>query len=182
MAANWLKRHVGANKLRSQAEIKRLLAAHVLPVWGERPFLSIRRSDVAALLDEVGDEHRPRQADAVLTAVRSLMNWYATRSDDHTPPIVRGMRRQSPHATARARVDDKIRAIWIAAERAGAFGSVVQLALLTAQRRAKIVRVRWSEIKGDAWTLALEARAATDGTRHRRAAAAPWRQADQWHV
>src|SRR5262249_14570830 len=50
VAGNWIKRHVEANKLRSRNEIKRLLDRHVLPVWGEREFLSIRRSDVAALL------------------------------------------------------------------------------------------------------------------------------------
>jgi integrase len=135
-------------------QIKRLLDAHVLPSWGERLFLSIGRSDVAALLDEVEDGHSARQADAVLTVVRSLMNWYATRSDDYTPPI-RGMRRQSPHATARARVltDDEIRAIWTAAERAAAFGAVVQLALLTAQRRAKVLGMKWSEIQGGIWTI-----------------------------
>ena len=38
-----MKRHVEANGLRSRREIERLLASHVLPVWGEREFLSIRR-------------------------------------------------------------------------------------------------------------------------------------------
>jgi hypothetical protein len=49
VAANWLKRHVEANGLRSYYEVNRLLNARVLPAWGERPFLSIRKSDVSAL-------------------------------------------------------------------------------------------------------------------------------------
>jgi integrase len=160
VAANWLRRHVDANKLRSSHEIKRLLDVHVLPVWGDRVFLSIRRSDVAALLDEIEDDHSARQADAVLTVVRSMMNWFATRHDDYTPPIVRGMRRQSPHAMARARVlaDDELRAIWKAAETAGSFGAVVRLCLLTAQRRTKVAHMRWSEIAGGEWTIPREAR------------------------
>ena len=52
VAANWLKRHVDANGLLSSREIERLLDVHVLPVWGDREFTAIRRSDVAALLDE----------------------------------------------------------------------------------------------------------------------------------
>ena len=46
------------------------------------------------------------------------------------PPIVRGMRRQSPHAQARTRVlaDDEIRAIWRAAETTnGTFGALVRI-------------------------------------------------------
>ena len=115
---NWLKRHVEANGLRSSKEIKRLLDVHVLPAWRDREFTAIRRSDVAALLDDVEDDHGARQADYVLNVVRSIMNWYATRHDDYTPPIVRGMRRQKPKAQARARIldDDEIRQIWKAAE------------------------------------------------------------------
>jgi hypothetical protein len=47
IAANWLQRHVEANNLRSGREIRRLLDVHVLPLWREREFMSIRRSDVA---------------------------------------------------------------------------------------------------------------------------------------
>jgi integrase len=155
IAATWLKRHVAGNGLRSRPEIERLLRVHVLPAWGNREFTSIRRSDVAALLDRVEDHHGARQADYCLNITRALMNWYATRHDDYAPPIVRGMRRQSPHAQARARIlsDDEIRAIWKAAERAGAYGGVVQLALLTAQRRTKITTMKWADVAGDTWSI-----------------------------
>ena len=76
----------------------------MLPTWRDGNSSAIRRSDVAALLDDVEDHHGPRQADYVLTVVRRIMNWYATRHDDYTPPIVRGMRRQNPGAQARARI------------------------------------------------------------------------------
>ena len=62
------------NQLRSEKEITRLLRVHVFPAWGGRPFLGIRRSDVAALLDHVQDNHSARQADYVLNVVRSVMN------------------------------------------------------------------------------------------------------------
>jgi integrase len=159
---DWRKRHVQKNKLRSAYEINRLLDRHVLPVWRDREFASIRRSDITALLDRVEDNHGARQADYCLNIVRSIMNWHAARRDDYNPPVVRrGMRRQSPHAQQRARVlsDDEIRSIWQAAESAGAFGGIVQLCLLTAQRRSKVICLRRrSEIAGDTWTLPREAR------------------------
>jgi integrase len=161
VAAVWLKRHVAAKGLRSRPEIERLLARHVLPLWQDREFITIRRSDVAALLDDVEDDHGARQADYVLNVTRSLMNWYATRHDDYNPPIVRGMRRQSPSAQARARIlsDGEIHAIWRAAEKGGPYGGIVRLALLTAQRRAKIATMKWADVSVDGeWTIPKEPR------------------------
>jgi integrase len=161
VAQQWLKRHVRLNGLRSEQEITRLLRVHVFPGWKGRAFLSIRRSDVTALLDHVQDHHGARQADYVLNVVRSIMNWYATRHDDYTPPIVRGMRRQNPQAQARARIlgDDEIQVIWKAAEANGTFGGIIRLCLLTAQRSRKVTTMRWADVSLDGeWTIPAEAR------------------------
>jgi integrase len=150
---NWRKRHVEANELRSASEINRLLNVHVLPDWRDREFTAIRRSDVTALLDEVEDGHSPRQADAVLTVVRSVMFWYATRHDDYHPPIVKGMKRQKAAKRARTLSDDELRAIWTACEASGAFGAILRLCLLTAQRSRKVAAMRWADIEDGAWTV-----------------------------
>jgi integrase len=167
VAANWIKRHVEPNGLRSGKEIRRLLDRHILPVWRDRGFIGIKRSDVAALLDEVEDDHGARQADYCLNVVRSIMNWFAARHDDYGPPIVRGMRRQSPHAQSRTRVldDSELTAIWKQAEakmpsQSGkeewndTFGAFIRVALLTAQRREKIRSMKFDDISDDGeWTI-----------------------------
>ena len=156
VVSNWLTRHVERNGLRSRDEIVRLLDRHILPAWRNREFVSIRRSDITALLDKVEDGSGARQADYCLNIVRSVMNWYASRHDDFNPPIVRGMRRQSPHAQARTRTltDDEIRAIWRAAETDGTFGALIRIALLTAQRREKVRTMRWDDISdAGEWTI-----------------------------
>jgi integrase len=161
VATQWLKRHVRAKGLRSEGEVTRLLRAHVYPAWKDRAFLDIKRSDVAALLDEVEDDHGARQADYVLAIVRGVMNWYATRHDDYVPPIVKGMRRTDPKERARARIlaDDEIRAVWKAAEANGTFGALVRLLLLTAQRRDKVVSMNWDDVSIDGtWTIPAAAR------------------------
>ena len=43
----------------------------ILPEWQHREFVGIKRSDVAALLDKVEDNHGARAADYVLTVIRS---------------------------------------------------------------------------------------------------------------
>jgi len=159
VVASWRQRHVDANGLRSAKEINRLLDLHVLPAWKEREFTAIRRSDVAALLDQVEDRHGARQADYVLNITRSLMNWYATRHDDYVPPIVRGMQRQKTAARARVLDDDELRAIWQAAEKqAGAFAGILCLCLLTAQRSRKVAAMAWSDLADGVWTIPREPR------------------------
>src|SRR5262249_36226403 len=142
-------------------EITRLLTMHVFPAWKGRAFTSIRRSDVTDLLDHVEDSHGARQADYCLSVVRAAMNWYAARNDNYAPPIVRGMKRQSQKEQARDRVlsDDEIRMVWKQAEANGMFGAFVRVALLTAQRRAKVAGMRWEDISDDGvWTIPTEPR------------------------
>jgi integrase len=166
VAEQWMKRHVAAKGLLSAGDLARLLKTHVYPRWGNRPFLDIRRSDVAALLDHVEDNCGARQADMILAIVRSVMNWRAARSDDYSAPISRGMRRTNPKERARSRTlsDDDLRAVWRAAEDDGAFGAFVRLLLLTGQRRDKLASMRWTDVAPDAtWMIPAEAREKGNG-------------------
>jgi integrase len=175
VAEEWLKRHVAKKKLRTQAEIERRLAKYVLPHWANREFTSLRRSDIAALLDRIEDEHGPRQADTVLGDLRSIGNWYSARHDEYVPPFVRGMSRVDGKAAKRSRTlsDEELRAVWKAAEGSGTYGALVKFLLLTAQRRGACLAARWSDVdangvweirseereKGNAGTLKLPAQA-----------------------
>jgi integrase len=161
VAEQWFKRHVEANKLRSARGIRRNLDKHILPTWGGRDFISIRRGDVAALLDAVEDNAGPVAADMVLAHVSTLCSWYEARHDDYVSPVVRGMRRSKPSERARERIldDGELRTIWTAAAANGLFGAFVRLALLTGQRREKVASMKWSDIAIDGtWTIFAEAR------------------------
>jgi integrase len=160
VCAGWLKRHVEAKGLRTGEEMRRILERLVLPPWRDRPFMEIRRSDVAALLDAIEDQHGGWTADSVLTVLRSVASWFASRHDTYQPPFVKGMRRVPAQARARSRTldDAELRAVWQAAEEAGTFGAFIQLLLLTAQRRDKVVTMKWSDLDGNIWTIASEPR------------------------
>jgi integrase len=156
IAATWVARHVRAKGLRSRDEIERCLTKYVLPHWREREFESLRRSDVARLLDHVEDNHGRRQADVVLGVVRAIGNWRASRNDDYVSPFVRGMSRADPAAGRRARVfdDTELRQVWRVAGEAGTFGALVQTLLLTGQRLGKVVSMRWDDVDKDGvWTI-----------------------------
>jgi integrase len=161
VAENYLKRHVRANGLRSAAEIERCLNVYVYPSWGERVFTEIRRTDVAKLLDVIEEENGPRQADYVLAIIRGIMNWYASRSDDYLSPIVRRMARTKPAERKRERIltDDELRRLWPILDARGSFGALLQIALLTGQRREKVAAMRWADVSVDGvWTIPAEAR------------------------
>jgi len=162
VADNWLRQHVDKTGVRTAGDFRRILAKHVLPVWGERDFRSLKRSDLARLLDEVeGTKHRSHLADKTATILRSMGSWFADRDDNYTSPFAKVRSRVPEHARKRSRVlaDEEVRAIWKTAGTAGTFGALVQLLLLTGQRRAKLLTLKWDDISPDGlWTIATQVR------------------------
>ena len=91
----------------------------------------------------------------MLSVVRAIGNWHASRNDDYTSPFVRGMSRTDPGAGRRSRIlaDDELRALWKATADS-VFGALVRILLLTAQRFGKVVTMRGDAISPDGvWTI-----------------------------
>ncbi len=152
----WLKRKVHEDQMRSAKELERICNKYILPTWGKRVFVDIRRLDIAELMDRIADDHGKPMADAVLSCVRMIAGWVQTRDERYGLPFVKGMRRVQPEDRKRQRMlnDDELRAVWGAAAQAGAFGAIIRLLLLTAQRREKILTLKWSDISPDGvWTV-----------------------------
>ena len=160
VADQWFKRHVEAKGLRSAKHLRAYFDSHIRPVWTGRDFESIRRGDVANLLDEIEDRNGPTAADYGLRIIRTICNWYAARHEDYASPIVRGMRRSNPKERARDRIlrDDEIRAVWKRAADNGTFGGFIRMLLLTGQRKTKVATMRWEDIKDGVWTIPSEKR------------------------
>ena len=156
VAGHWFTRHVIKNKLRTAAEIKRVVDRYILPHWAARDFVSIRRRDIAELLDHLEDRHGPHTADAALAHLRSMATWVQSCDDSYAPPFTKGMRRVPKQARKRARIlnDAELPAVWHAAAASGSFGALVLLLLLTGQRLAKVLTMRWGDISPDGvWTI-----------------------------
>jgi len=160
VAEDFVRRHVEANSLRSQGEIERCLNKYILPRWEHSSFRELKRGDVAALLDQIEDDHGARQADVCLAIIRKLMHWYQARNDDYVSPVVRGMNRYKPadHKGKRILNDEEIRALWACTAEMGTYGALVRLLLLTAQRCAKVVAMHWDDLADGVWTIPTERR------------------------
>jgi integrase len=160
VATKWLELYVAKLGLRSKDEIERLLRKFVFPVWGTRDFISIRRKDISDLLDSIEKTSR-WNADHVLSVIRKISKWHATRDEDYASPFVEGMRRTRTEERERDRIlnDDELRAVWTAAEGNGVFGALVRVLLLSAQRRGAVVNMKWDDINDDGvWEIAVEDR------------------------
>jgi integrase len=94
-------------------------------------------------------------ADLVLAYLRRAFNWHASRVDDFSSPIVRGMGRYAAKERERTRIlsDDELRRIWLATEPASLFHALVRFLLLTGARRDEARRLPRSEIVGTDWVL-----------------------------
>jgi integrase len=147
LSTAWLEHYVVKKGLRTRREIERKLNVYILPRIGERTFEELQRSDIAKLLDTVAEENGERMADAVYTVLMSIAHWHAGRSNyvvayDNIP--------KHSETPARDRVlhHAELRTIWqlASAPDAGVFGAIVRLALLTGQRREKIVGMRHGDI------------------------------------
>jgi integrase len=155
LADDFLRRHVEKNKLRSEREVRRQFERYLRPKLGSRPVREIRRREIVALMDHMVEHNGPAIADRTLATLSKMFAWQQARDDEFVSPIVRGMKRVSAVDGARDRVltDAELRAIWQAADREGTFGAFIQFALLTAQRREKILEMQWTHLDGRRWEL-----------------------------
>ena len=158
---DFVARHVRnkSQPLRSANEYESAFKRLVKPRIGKLGIYEVRRSHINKMLDEIEDENGLVMADRTLAYVRKAFNWQATRDDQFSTPVVRGMARIKPKERARTRVlsDDEIRIIWPVLAGAGTFGGLVKALLLTAQRRDEVAQMRQKEIGEDKiWEIPAE--------------------------
>jgi integrase len=158
VARRFIERHAKAHN-KSWKETERLIEREVLPRWGKRPITSITRPDVVALLDALVDRDAPVIANRVLAAIRKMFNWAIERGTLTASPCDR-VKKPAPEVKRdRTHTDAELKLIWQATDSLGyPFQPLVQLLILTGQRREEIAGMRWSELDPTLtlWTLPRE--------------------------
>lgn len=151
--ADYCKRY---NRESTAAETERLLRVYFVPAWKSRAVETIGKADVTAALEPVMKRGKHMAARHAFAAVRKLFNWMVEQGSLETSPCL-GMK---PPAKAGSRdrvlTDDELKIIWTAAEGVGLpFGPVVQILMLTGQRRGEVVGMRWADLDLDKalWTI-----------------------------
>jgi integrase len=161
IAEDFIRRH--ATPLRSGKETAGIIRRELVPAWGSRPIADITRRDVIKLVEGIfdrgGDKPPPgsrRKAGGpyaarhALSAARKLFNWAVGRDLLATSPCDRvkaGELHGAPEARDRVLTDGELRAVWAAAEATPyPYGPLVQMLILTGQRRDEVAGARWGEV------------------------------------
>jgi integrase len=160
----YVERRLG--RRRSAGEAERLLRHGPLAAWGPRHVAEVRRSDVAELLESIG-QRSPAVARSTYAELRPFFAWCAERDLIAGSPCASITAPPRPEARDRVLSDDELRLIWLGAERLGfPFGHVLQLLMLTGQRRAEVAGMTWAELDLTAATWRIPAERAKNKQAH----------------
>jgi integrase len=147
------KEAIAGRKPRTQAEYKRLIDKYFIPKIGKKRLAELAYETVVGCVKEAA----PSEAAHALVVCRAFLRW-----------CVRPPRRYIPHsplegveirpAKKRKRIlkPEELKAVWSAAgNQAYPYGTIVQLLVLTGQRRGEIANLRWPWINEKERTITL---------------------------
>jgi len=118
------------------------------------------------MLDDIVERGAPVQANRTFSVTRRMFNWAIGRDIiEHNP--CQGLPKPAGENTRdNVLTEDEIRAVWAAWEaEAPLTAAVFKLRLLTAQRGAEVLAMRWDQIADGAWTIPADV--AKNGMAHR---------------
>ena len=149
-------------KERTLAEADRVLKVEFVQLWRTRDIRQITKQHVVqAINDIVARPQRdakgqiiryesPSAANHAFGHIRAFFNWSVGQGKIDVSPCF-GLRSPAPKKKRdRVLSDDELAAVWHAASQIGhPYGNIVQLLLVTLQRRSEVVGLRWDMIDWD---------------------------------
>jgi integrase len=169
LADDYVERHAKVHK-KSWREDQRQLNGKDLKPWRNRPAAEINRADVRRVLDSMVAPPRsaPVAANRLRAVLRKLFNWAIQQERLEHNPAASIPKPGRERARERVLSEDEIRRVWSACETQRPLVSAwFRLRLVTAQRGAELLQMRWQDIDESAswWTIPGEF--AKNGRAHR---------------
>lgn len=127
--------------------------------WSGRRVQDITRRDIVDALDDIVDRGAPIAANRALAALRKLFAWAVDRTIVATSPAAGVKPPAAEVSRDRVLTDAELRAVWRAADAIGwPFGRVVQVLVLTGQRRDEVREMaeRELDLTAKTWTIPRE--------------------------
>lgn len=136
------------NKASTVAQYERLFKRHLLPRLRHRELADIKPHDITSIIDRL--LKTPSECNHAHAAAQTFFRWAARRHYIDRSPM-EGMEKPTKyHPRNRTLTDSELRAVWRAAEDYGyPFGTIVQLLILTGQRRSEIGKLKWTYLGAD---------------------------------
>jgi integrase len=147
-AEEFLQKHVERHlRPSTQREYRRILNGGDTRVWRGRPISQITKHDVMDVIEEIDGRGSPGAAKRALAYLRKFFNWCAERDIVVMPPTDR-IRTPHPEVSRdRVLAEEELRYLLPAIEaEQSVFGPLLQILLLTGQRRAEVAGMLWTEL------------------------------------
>ena len=135
----------GGAKLRTKDAMKAMVNRD-LTEWLDRPIDSITAREVSDIVYRKA-QTAPMSANRLASLIKKIMRWAKRRHIITFNPAADVEKPSEEHSRDRYLTDEEIQLIWDAADRVGdPYGRLVQMALVTGQRRGEIAGMRRSEL------------------------------------
>jgi integrase len=160
LAERFIEKHAKARN-RTWRGAERTIQRELLPRWGKLAAGEVTRRNVIEVVESVAERGSGIMANRLKALVSKIFNFALSEKD----PVVSvnpayGVKNPTPERQRdRVLSEPEIRALWLALnEEPPKIAAIFRLALLTAQRKGEVLRLRWGELDLDAgwWTLPAE--------------------------
>ena len=147
------------NKASTAKENERILRADFERQWAKKNIRDITKQTVRARVEEIIANGTPSAANHAFATIRAFFNWCVRQGHLELSPcfgLEPPARRPSRDRTL---TDEEIAQVWHGASKVGwPFGPIVQLLILTAQRRGEVASMRWHDLDLGAglWSMPAE--------------------------
>jgi integrase len=135
----------------SLTETRRYLEKHFKALH-KIPLAEIRRIDVANVLSEIKSPAAHNRARSTLS---KFYSWAVGKGWCDVNPVVGTNKAEGESKREQTLTDDEIAAVWVAADQANGYGTILKLLLLTGCRRDEIGGLRWTEVDLNARTITI---------------------------
>ena len=157
VAGAWKTAHFDRYKPSTRRAVRYVLAGQLLPAFGSKPLDRISSAQIRRWFDAYS-RTAPGGANRALDVLRQVMNFAVACGHIDANPA-RGVKRNRRRALTRFLSREEIgRLHEVLDEQSGKSrtqqADIIRLLLLTGCRRSEIVRLRWSEVRGNKLALA----------------------------
>lgn len=156
MVGRWHREHIAPRRSAAYAEAAERVLRVSLEAWQDYPAHSITSAQASEALEEIRKERGAGAAAHAFRYAHAAFNWAVRRELVPVNPIARAVAPPKLAARDRALTDAELGTVWRAAGKLGPpFAGMIQLLVLTLQRRGEVAGMRWSELSEDRsiWTL-----------------------------
>jgi integrase len=154
VAEKFLKEHCA--NLRSRNEIRCKIEVELFPHWRERQIESITRNDIKVLAYSKAADH-PVAGNRLLTLIGTIFGFATEEGYIQASPAIRIKHIGKEQERERVLTESEIAIVWDAMQRLGyPFGKLLQMSLVTAQRKGEVRAMRWRDISDNGWLIPAE--------------------------